>query len=117
MKEGDTIASVGSFYEQTPSYESIQALEASVVYYISYEQLQFIYHTFPSFNRNGLLLTQKYYRLADERNYVLRMRKLADRYNYMVKHHGELVNRVPQGDLATYLGISQYTLSRIRKGE
>src|SRR5450631_4124828 len=44
----------------------------SVVYYISFEQLQHIYQAFPSFNSNVRVLTEKYYQLADERNYMLR---------------------------------------------
>src|SRR5438067_9646520 len=46
MKEGDVIISIESFFQQKPSYESIQALEDCILYYISYAQLQFIYHNF-----------------------------------------------------------------------
>ncbi len=50
MKEGDIIISVESFYNQMPSYENIQALEDCFVYYIEYDDLQFIYNNFPEFN-------------------------------------------------------------------
>ncbi len=36
IKEGDIIISVESFYSQTPSYESIQALEDCIIHYILY---------------------------------------------------------------------------------
>src|SRR5688572_24112032 len=38
MKEGDVIVSVESFFSQRESYESIQALEDSLLYYISYDE-------------------------------------------------------------------------------
>ncbi|MDQ2864122.1 MAG: cyclic nucleotide-binding domain-containing protein, partial [Bacteroidota bacterium] len=43
MKEGDVIFSVESFINQTPSYENIQAIEDSILYYIDYNELQFLY--------------------------------------------------------------------------
>jgi hypothetical protein len=42
MKEGDVIISVESFFKQKPSYESIQALDETVVHFIEYNELQFI---------------------------------------------------------------------------
>ncbi len=53
MIEGDVIVSVESFFNQTPSYESIQALEDCTLYYISYNELQFAYNNFPEFNFVG----------------------------------------------------------------
>src|SRR5690349_9583032 len=43
MRDGDVIFAVKSFYSQTPSYESIQALENCELYYITYQELQHIY--------------------------------------------------------------------------
>src|SRR5215208_3811860 len=50
MSEGDVIVSVESFFNQTPSYENIQALEDCLLYYVSYQELQYAYLNYPDFN-------------------------------------------------------------------
>jgi CRP-like cAMP-binding protein len=113
MKEGDVIASVGSFYSQKPGYERIQALEPCRVHYISYEELQEIYLRYPEFNFIGRVLTEKYYKLWDQRLHLLQMDRVKERYQYLLEHHPELERRVPRRDLASWLGVTLETLSRM----
>src|SRR5450432_3278457 len=49
MREGDVMISVESFFNQSISYESIQALEDCVLHYLSYKELQYAYKHFPEF--------------------------------------------------------------------
>ena len=114
MKEGDVIASVISFFNQTPSYESIQAIEDSVIYSIEHRELEYIYRTFPEFNFVGRVLVQKYYMLSEQRLYSLRMQRGLERYEHLLQHHGELILRVPAKYIASYLGISEAHLSVIK---
>jgi CRP-like cAMP-binding protein len=73
MKEGDVIVSVESFFQQKASYESSQALEDCLLYYITYDELQYLYHNYPEFNFIGRVLLEKYYMLSEQRLYSLRM--------------------------------------------
>ena len=114
MKEGDVIISVESFFKQMPSYESIQALEDCTVYYISYEQLMYAYMNFVEFNFVGRILTEKYYTLCEQRLYSLRMHKAVERYNDLLQNDPEIIQRVPSKYVASYLGISLETLSRVK---
>lgn len=114
MKEQDVIFSVESFLTQQPSTESIQALEDTVVYYISYDELQHIYRHYPEFNFIGRVLTEKYYLLSERRIQSIRMQRSLDRYDHLVAHHPDLVQRVPAKYLATYLGLTEVTLSKIK---
>lgn len=114
MKEGDVIISVESFFTQKESYESIQALEDSLLYYITYDELQHLYRHFPEFNFIGRVLVERYYTLSEQRLFSLRMQRSQERYEYLLQHHPELVLRVPMKNLASYLGITEETLSRIR---
>lgn len=114
MKEGDVIVSVESFFYQNESYESIQAIEDCELYCIEYAQLEHIYRTYPEFNFIGRMLLQKYYTLSEQRLYSLRMQRSQERYDDLLQHHSELILRVPAKYLASYLGISEETLSRIR---
>src|SRR5690242_9045957 len=69
MREGDVVVSVESFFHQKVSYETIQALEDSELYYISYKELQSVYRDYPEFNFIARVLTEKYYCLSEQRLY------------------------------------------------
>lgn len=114
MKEGDVILSVRSFFEQLPSHECIQALENSTVHYIGYQELMEAYKDFPEFNFHGRFLTERYYIKSESRIYALRAKSAYDRYLHLLKWEPELLLRVPAKYLATYLGMAEFTLSRIR---
>lgn len=114
MKEGDVIFSIESFYDQKESYESIQALEDCQLFYIDYSELQFIYQHFPEFNFIGRALTEKYHKLWAQQLYGIRMQQAADRYQWLLDHFPELILRVPAKYIASYLGITEVTLSSIK---
>ena len=114
MKEGDVIISVESFFNQLESKENIQALEDCLLFYVSYDELQYAYQNFPDFNTIGRILTQKYYQLSEQRLYSLRMQRAVERYLFLVDHFPQIIQRVPLKYIASYLGITEETLSRIR---
>jgi CRP/FNR family transcriptional regulator, anaerobic regulatory protein len=114
MKEGDVAISVESFLKQIPSYESIQALENCVLHHISYSELQFVYKNFSEFNFVGRILTEKYYISSEQRLYSLRMQKSSEKYAYLQQYFPEFIQRIPSRYLASYLGVTEETLSRTR---
>jgi len=114
MLEGDVVVSVESFFYQKVSYESIQALEDSSLYYISYKELQDIYRRFPEFNYVARVMTEKYYCLSEQRLYSIRMMRASERYEYMIQHHPMLLSRVPAKYVASYLGITPEMFSKIK---
>ena len=114
MKESDVIVSVESFFSQTPSYENIETIENSHLYYIDYTELQYLFNNCLEFNFVGRVLTEKYYKLSEQRLYSLRMQKAADRYDFILNHFPQIILRVPSKYIASYLGITEETLSRIR---
>ncbi len=86
MMEGDVITVVRSFFTQVKSYESIQAIEDTHTWYISYNELQWIYENFPEFNYHGRILTEKYYQLSDHRLYLLHNQTAAQKYKYLLEN-------------------------------
>lgn len=115
MREGDLTTSVDSFYGQVPSLENVQAIEHTHIYYITYKELQYIYDNFMEFNYNGRVLTQYYYRLSERRSFSIRMQSAGERYQYLLDNHPELIRRVPNKYLASYLGMDPSTLSRAKR--
>ncbi|WP_158638412.1 Crp/Fnr family transcriptional regulator [Panacibacter ginsenosidivorans] len=114
MKEGDVIISVESFFRQQVSNESIQALENCTLYYLTYSELQYIFHHYPEFNFVGRVLTEQYYTLSEQRLYSIRMQRASERYDYLLNNFPEIIQRVPSKYIASYLSITEETLSRIR---
>ena len=114
MKEGDICISAASFFTQKHSRENIQALEDSVVSSISYEELQRIYRDYKEFDKIGRILTEKCYLLAVERMEGMWMQKSDARYRWLAKHFPDLLQRIPAKYLASYLGMTEVTLSAIK---
>jgi len=113
MREGDVIVAVYSFYSQTQSFEGIQALEESLVCSISHDELEGLYRDFPEFEHHGRILTQKYNMLFDKEKYLLRMNKPPmERYEHLLKEFPDVVSRVSKKDIASYLGVPRWGLSR-----
>ncbi len=114
MKENDIIISVNSFFKREPSYEYIQTIEDSRLHYIHYDELQKIYKDFVEFNIVGRVLTEMYYTLSEERLYGMRSQTAEERFAFLLDKHPEIIHRTPRSYIASYLGISFETLSRIR---
>lgn len=115
MKELDMMASAFSFFTRVPGDLTIEVIEDCELIAIDYDTLEKVYRKFIEFNVVGRVLTQKYYALSDERAMILRIKKVPDRYRYMERHHPDLLVRVKQKYIASYLGATSETLSRIKK--
>lgn len=114
MKEGDVTVSIESFYDQMESYEFIQALEDCTLYYIDYKELEYIYQEFDEFNFVGRILTIKYHKLWVQQLRSLRMQSACDRYDWLLQNNPDLLIRVPAKYLASYLDITDVTLSTMK---
>ncbi|UYZ64103.1 Crp/Fnr family transcriptional regulator [Hymenobacter weizhouensis] len=114
MRDGDFVISILSFLSRQPSQEYLQALTAGVVWSLGYEQLQQLYRQFPEFNFVGRVLTEKYYVLSERRALHLRMLSATERYHLLLQEFPDIFQRVPLKMLASHLGITPETLSRLR---
>lgn len=113
--ENDALTSMYSFISQKPSFETIEVLEDCILYEISYENVQFLFKKYPEFNLIGRLITEKYYIKLEERTMSLQFQSATERYLKILQEQPLLLQKASLGMLASYLGISQETLSRIRK--
>ncbi len=114
MKENHIVVSVNSFYARKPGYEFIEAMEPSTLARIHYNTLQQLYKDFIEFNYTARILTEHYFSSSEERLYLLRKQRAEDRYHYFMENNPDLLNRVPLGHIASFLGMNLETLSRIR---
>jgi CRP-like cAMP-binding protein len=115
MSDNDIVISVFSFFTQSPSLENIELLEDTVLYSMSYQSLQQHYQQFPQFNLHGRIITEQYYMLSEQRNFALKKQSAKQRYDLLLKQYPQILQKASLGHIASYLGITQETLSRIRK--
>lgn len=112
--ENEITTSIRSMARSEPSLEYIQALENSDLYAISFESLQKMYTLFPEMNIAVRILLEEYYAASEERAYISRLPSAEKRYNHFNATRPELLNRIPLKYVASYLGMSEETLSRLR---
>ena len=112
--EGEIITSIRGFHMQQPSMENIQAIEDCELIGASYEGLEDIYERFPEMNIVGRKLLVQYYIDAEERAYIARLSNASTKYGYFLETKGHLANRIHLKYIASFLGMTIETLSRIR---
>lgn len=113
-KENDICASWESFFTQQYGLECIQALEDTDLSYISYNDYQELCKGFPEFNTICRLLLERCHVTKEQRLSALWMQPAADRLRWFANQYPDLFQRVPGKYLASYLGMSNVVLSRMR---
>ncbi|RXK58868.1 Crp/Fnr family transcriptional regulator [Lacibacter luteus] len=112
--ENDFVTSFHSFITQEPAVENIQLLEGSILWSISKDTLTSLFNNHPEIERIVRIAYEKYYIRLEERYVNAQFKTAAERYEQLLNDSPHILERVPLGQIASYLGISQETLSRIR---
>jgi CRP-like cAMP-binding protein len=112
--ENEMVTSIRGLSLQEPSLENIQAIEHCDLVVAPYEALQYLYKHHIEVNIVGRKLLEQYYRDAEERAFISRIPNAGKRYHHFVETKSNLTNRIPLKYIASYLGITIETLSRIR---
>ncbi|MGL5234386.1 MAG: Crp/Fnr family transcriptional regulator [Empedobacter falsenii] len=113
-KEGDLILSMRSYVENKIGYETIELMEDCELYEIKSSDLQLFYATNLEIANWGRKLAEIELIKTEERFISRQLGTAIDRYKKLLEENPSLINRVQLGYIASYLGISQVTLSRIR---
>lgn len=107
-------ATLPLFYK-APSTENIQFIETTVIHYIFINELEEIYRINYDFNTIGRKMAEEYCVILEERINSLQTQTAEERYHTLLKNEPSAIQRISLGYIASYLGIKQETLSRIRK--
>lgn len=113
--EGWTISDLFSFLTAEPAVYTIDALEDSELILISHSSYEELLERFPKY--------EKYMRLQLTNAYIAMQRRLTsiislpleERYQNLLALYPQIVQRVPQHMIASYMGLTPETLSRVRK--
>lgn len=113
--ENQLVSSIFSLNNKAPSTENIQALENCELLTMTYENLENLYEQIPESNVLARKLLQVYYADAERRAFIARLTKAENKYRHYLINHQHLANRIPLKYIASYLGMTLETLSRVRK--
>lgn len=106
---------VSSFFTRSRSSENIQALTESRGWIVSYETLNMLFHTLPEFREFGRNLLVKGYAALKMRMLSTITETAEQRYEQLLRDNSEIFQHAPLKHIASYLGITDTSLSRIRK--
>ncbi|GAB3947234.1 Crp/Fnr family transcriptional regulator [Spirosoma harenae] len=115
FSEDQFVVSFRSFLYQYPCVYHIEALEESQILYIRYSDLQQLYDTHKCWEKFGRLLAEHFFHQSQGRTEELLFLTHENRYLNLVKQHPTIVQRVHSYHIASFLGIKNQSLSRIRK--
>lgn len=109
------VAFSSAFFFRIPSFENIQLLEDSSIYYVPGDILNKLYDISEEMNTIGRKLSEEYCMEFEERVASLQTETAIERYEKLLISSPDIFQRVQLGQIASYLAISQETLSRIRR--
>jgi CRP/FNR family transcriptional regulator, anaerobic regulatory protein len=104
-----------SFLTGQPTIENAQALEACDLIQFKRTDLEQLYVRYPVFERLGRISAEQAFLSLSRRNTMLTNQLPEARYQQLIQDRPDLLQRVPQYHIASFLGIKPESLSRIRK--
>lgn len=112
---GMVITSYYSMISSRATQENIQAIENAEVIMIPYNPLEQQFEKYHVLERLGRKILEDYFIKKEERIMLLQSKSAMERYQILLSDQAELLQFASLGHIASYLGITQETLSRIRK--
>ncbi len=113
-KEGDTVISMKSYVAHQKGYENIELLEDCELYELDTQNLQKLFGEYIDIANWGRKLAEKELVKTEERLISRQFSTATERYKILLNTSPDLIQRVQLGHIASYLGITQVSLSRIR---
>lgn len=104
-----------SFFEQKPSEENYELITDCTLHTINFDNVQHCFHTIPEFREWGRMLLTLNYGHINKKMISLHKETAQERYINLKNTNPEIIEQVPLHIIASYLSITKYSLSRIRK--
>lgn len=114
FKEGDVVTISHSFFLQEPSKFILETLEPTLVSSISYDRFNQMIDQYPILEKIKSETLLNFLNEATHRILALQVESAQERYHNLMERMPEVFQRAPLGHIASFLGITQETLSRIR---
>jgi CRP-like cAMP-binding protein len=115
FSDRQVVLDVASFFQRIPARETLHALTDCKGWAISFTELNNLFHSRPEFREFGRLVLVKAYAALKSRMLSMITETAEQRYAAMMKHNPEIFQFVPLKYIASYLGVTDTSLSRIRR--
>jgi CRP-like cAMP-binding protein len=112
--EGHMIHSEQSFHSRQPSDVVVETIEPSVLISITYSNLELLYKNFPLAEKLGRLFATEMFIIKDKRFFDILRKSTREIFLDYIKTHPQMLQRVPQKFIASYLNIKPETFSRLK---
>jgi CRP-like cAMP-binding protein len=114
IEENNFFAASYSLFTGQPNVYIYESLEDLEVLYCSYEEMQKMYTINHDYEHIGRKMIELYYSIFLKKSYDVMFLSAEERYQNILEYHSEWMNRIPLKHIASYLGLTQETLSRLR---
>lgn len=111
----EIVFEVSSFFNRTTSRENIQAITDCSGWYITYDELNTLFHALPEFRAFGRYILVKGFTSLKTRMLSMITETTEERYERLIKTNPEIFQFAQLKHIASYLGVTDTSLSRIRK--
>ncbi len=115
--ENNFLTAVDSFYHHKPTLVNCELLEDSVVYSLKYSEMEAMLNENHEMARFAFHAVYELAKKLAEYMIGMKFQSAEDRYNALMKEYPHIFQRAKLGHIASFLGITQETLSRIRAGK
>ena len=112
--ENSFSADYESFLKKIPANYSIQALEDTTVVLMSFDMLHGGYKILENGEKLGRLLAEEYFFIFNDKIQAIYTQSPLERYNNLTQRFPDILQRIPQHYIASYLNISSVHLSRLK---
>jgi CRP-like cAMP-binding protein len=111
----DLVFEVASFFQRIPSQENFEAATDCVGWVLTYEKLNQLFHALPAFRDFGRAVLVKGFISFKLRTLSMINKTAEERYEMLLKSNAEIFQHAPLKHIASFLGVTDTSLSRIRK--
>ncbi|QQS96546.1 Crp/Fnr family transcriptional regulator [Sphingobacterium spiritivorum] len=113
--DNEIVIDVTSLFLKIPSQENIQCLTDCKAWKLDYDTFQMLYHTIPAFNEWGRAWMTYALHIMKKRSIDMVSLSALQRYNQLIVSKPQIFQFAPLKHIASYLGVTDTSLSRIRK--
>lgn len=112
---GELLIEVSSLFQRIPSEENIVALTSGIAWSLDFEVFQELFHKIEGFREWGRAWMASQLFISKQRAIDIRTKSAAERYLTLINQQPQIIQQAPLKHIASYLGVTDTSLSRIRK--
>lgn len=111
----EILIEVSSLFQRIPTDENFQAITNGIAWKIEFETFQKLFHTIQGFREWGRAWMSHQLFISKQRSIQMLTQSASERYINLLKERPQIIKKAPLKYIASYLGVTDTSLSRIRK--